>query len=131
MGFLDKSNRAACTCRWPKQPIGRAEALLKMAGFLFATFYVAMAVAALIVELIFGGFALIPAEREASPTITSWPFAMMLSRRFLISDGRCERRRDPPVKIVFADRSWFEQLCLRMQWNIDGRPLDSRALISQ
>jgi len=38
---------------------------LKMASFLFATFYVAMAVAALIVELIFGGFALIPSERKA------------------------------------------------------------------
>ena len=38
---------------------------LKMAGFLFATFYVAMAVAALIIELIFGGFALIPPERKA------------------------------------------------------------------
>ena len=38
---------------------------LKMAGFLFATFYVAMAVAALIVELIFNGFALVPSERKA------------------------------------------------------------------
>src|SRR6201988_29315 len=38
---------------------------LKMAGFLFATFYVAMAVAALIIDLIFGGFALVPSEREA------------------------------------------------------------------
>src|SRR4030081_3454618 len=35
---------------------------LKVAGFLFATFYVAMAVAALIVDLIFGAFALIPPE---------------------------------------------------------------------
>src|SRR6202040_4014084 len=33
---------------------------LKMAGFLFATFYVAMAVAALIIELIFGRFSLVP-----------------------------------------------------------------------
>jgi uncharacterized membrane protein YraQ (UPF0718 family) len=38
---------------------------LKMAGFLFATFYVAMGVAALIVELIFNGFALVPSERKA------------------------------------------------------------------
>jgi hypothetical protein len=38
---------------------------LKMAGFLFATFYLAMAAAALIIELIFGGFSLVPSEREA------------------------------------------------------------------
>src|SRR5437868_2864368 len=38
---------------------------LKMASFLFATFYVAMAVAALIVDLIFGGFTLIPSEHKA------------------------------------------------------------------
>jgi uncharacterized membrane protein YraQ (UPF0718 family) len=52
---------------------------LKMAGFLFATFYVAMAGAALIVEAIFGALGLIPAERhakivEASITLnyTTW-----------------------------------------------------------
>jgi uncharacterized membrane protein YraQ (UPF0718 family) len=38
---------------------------LKMAGFLFVTFYAAMVVAALIVDLIFGGFALIPSEHKA------------------------------------------------------------------
>ena len=38
---------------------------LKMAGFLFVTFYAAMAVAALIVEVIFGGLGLIPSERHA------------------------------------------------------------------
>jgi uncharacterized membrane protein YraQ (UPF0718 family) len=38
---------------------------LKMAGFLFVTFYVAMATAALIVELIFNGFAFVPSERKA------------------------------------------------------------------
>src|SRR5215475_11026561 len=38
---------------------------LKMACFLFATFYVSMAVAALVIDLIFGAFALIPAERKA------------------------------------------------------------------
>jgi len=38
---------------------------LRMTGFLFATFYGAMAIAALIVELIFNGFALVPSERKA------------------------------------------------------------------
>lgn len=38
---------------------------LKMAGFLFVTFYVAMAVAALIVELIFAGLGLVPSEHHA------------------------------------------------------------------
>jgi len=38
---------------------------LKMAGFLFATFYVAMAGAALIVEVMFRALGLIPAERHA------------------------------------------------------------------
>src|SRR6516165_6179509 len=72
----------------------------KMAGFLFATFYVAMAVAALIVELIFGGFMLIPSERkarvvEASITwnYTTWlnltflVLAVLLIRRFLKTGG--------------------------------------------
>ncbi len=36
-----------------------------MAGFLFVTFYAAMAGAALIVELIFGALGLIPAQRNA------------------------------------------------------------------
>src|ERR1700719_5111335 len=52
---------------------------LKMAGFLFITFYAAMAVAALIVEVGFGALGLIPAERharvvEASITLnyTTW-----------------------------------------------------------
>jgi uncharacterized protein len=38
---------------------------LKMAGFLFATFYAAMAAAALIVELLFSAFGVVPAERHA------------------------------------------------------------------
>ena len=38
---------------------------LKMAGFLFVTFYAAMAGAALIVELIFGALGLVPAQRNA------------------------------------------------------------------
>ncbi len=38
---------------------------MKMAAFLFATFYAAMAGAALIVELIFGVLGLVPAQRNA------------------------------------------------------------------
>ena len=38
---------------------------LKMAAFLFVTFYAAMAMAALIVELIFGAVGLIPSEHQA------------------------------------------------------------------
>ena len=38
---------------------------MKMAAFLFATFYAAMAGAALIVELVFGTLGLVPAERNA------------------------------------------------------------------
>ena len=78
---------------------------LKMAGFLFATFYVAIAVTALIVELIFGGFALILSERkarviEASITwnYTTWPnlaflvLAVLLVGRFLKTGGRAMLR---------------------------------------
>jgi uncharacterized membrane protein YraQ (UPF0718 family) len=38
---------------------------LKMAGFLFVTFYAAMAGAALIAELLFGAVRLVPAQRNA------------------------------------------------------------------
>src|SRR6202047_3572757 len=44
---------------------------LKMAGFLFTTFYVAMAVAALIVELIFSALGLVPLEHKARVVETS------------------------------------------------------------
>ena len=59
---------------------------LKMAGFLFGTFYVAMAVAALIIELIFGGFALIPSEREARVVEASvtWNYTTWLNLVFLV-----------------------------------------------
>jgi uncharacterized protein len=59
---------------------------LKMAGFLFATFYVAMAVAALIVELIFGGFGLIPLERKARVIEASitWNYTTWLNLAFLV-----------------------------------------------
>jgi uncharacterized protein len=62
---------------------------LKMAGFLFATFYVAMAVAALIIELIFGGFALVPSEREARVVEASitWDYTTWLNLAFLVLAG--------------------------------------------
>jgi uncharacterized membrane protein YraQ (UPF0718 family) len=62
---------------------------LKMAGFLFATLYAAMAVAALIVELVFGGFALIPSERKARVVEASitWNYTTWLNLVFLILAG--------------------------------------------
>jgi uncharacterized membrane protein YraQ (UPF0718 family) len=62
---------------------------LKMAGFLFATFYVAMAVAALIVDLIFGGFALIPSEHKARVVEASitWNYTTWLNLAFLVLAG--------------------------------------------
>jgi len=73
---------------------------LKMAGFLFVTFYAAMAGAALVVELIFGALGLVPAERnarvaEASVTLnyTTWLnivfliLAALLVWRFLKTGG--------------------------------------------
>src|ERR1700736_3576362 len=44
---------------------------LKMAGFLFVTFYAAMAAAALLVDLIFGALGLVPAQRNARVVETS------------------------------------------------------------
>jgi uncharacterized membrane protein YraQ (UPF0718 family) len=62
---------------------------LKMAGFLFATFYVAMAVAALIIELIFDGFALVPSEREARVVEASitWDYTTGPNLAFLVLAG--------------------------------------------
>jgi uncharacterized protein len=62
---------------------------LKMAGFLFATFYAAMAVAALIIELIFGAFALIPPERKARVVEASitWNYTTLLNLAFLALAG--------------------------------------------
>jgi uncharacterized membrane protein YraQ (UPF0718 family) len=59
---------------------------LKMASFLFITFYVAMAVAALIVDLVFGGFALIPPERKARVVEASitWNYTTWLDLAFLL-----------------------------------------------
>jgi uncharacterized membrane protein YraQ (UPF0718 family) len=62
---------------------------LKMAGFLFATFYVAMAVAALIVDLIFGAFGLIPPEHKAQVVEASitWNYTSWLNLAFLVLAG--------------------------------------------
>ena len=62
---------------------------LKMAGFLFVTFYITMAVAALIVELVFGGFALIPLERQARVVEASiaWNYTSWLNLIFLVLAG--------------------------------------------
>ncbi len=59
---------------------------LKMAAFLFATFYAAMAVAALIVELIFGALGLVPVQRNARVVEASitWDHTTWLNIAFLI-----------------------------------------------
>jgi uncharacterized membrane protein YraQ (UPF0718 family) len=59
---------------------------LKMTGLILATFYVAMAVAALIVEALFGAFGLIPEERKAlvlEASIT-WNYTTWLNIIFLV-----------------------------------------------
>jgi uncharacterized membrane protein YraQ (UPF0718 family) len=62
---------------------------LKMAGFLFATFYGAMAGAALIVELIFGALGLIPTQRNARVAEASitWNYTTWLNIAFLVLAG--------------------------------------------
>src|SRR5262249_11876269 len=62
---------------------------LRMAGFLFVTFYVAMAAAALVIDLIFGGFALIPAEHQARVVGASitWNYTTWLNLAFLVLAG--------------------------------------------
>jgi uncharacterized membrane protein YraQ (UPF0718 family) len=62
---------------------------LKMAGFLFVTFYVAMAGAALIVELIFGTLGLVPVQRNARVVEASvaWNYTTWLNVAFLILAG--------------------------------------------
>src|SRR5215469_16619454 len=59
---------------------------LKMAGFLFVTFYIAMAVGALVVDLIFGGFGLVPSERRARVVEASitWNYTTWLNLAFLV-----------------------------------------------
>jgi uncharacterized protein len=62
---------------------------LKMAGFLFVTFYAAMAGAALIVELIFGTLGLVPAQRNARVVEASitWNYTTWLNIVFLALAG--------------------------------------------
>jgi uncharacterized protein len=58
----------------------------KMAGFLFVTFYVAMAGAALVVELLFWMLGLIPREQQArivEPSVT-WNYTTWLNIAFLL-----------------------------------------------
>jgi uncharacterized membrane protein YraQ (UPF0718 family) len=59
---------------------------LKMASFLFVTFYAAMAGAALVVELVFGALGLIPAQRNARVVEASvnWNYTTWLNIAFLI-----------------------------------------------
>ncbi|WP_253075435.1 permease [Bradyrhizobium sp. 61] len=59
---------------------------LTMAGFLFATFYAAMAVAALIVEGLFWVFGLVPLERDARMVEASitWNYTTWLNIAFLV-----------------------------------------------
>jgi uncharacterized protein len=58
-----------------------------MAGFLFVTFYVAMAGAALIVEAIFAILGLIPTERRALVVEASitWNYTTWLNIAFLLA----------------------------------------------
>ncbi|WGS21096.1 MULTISPECIES: permease [unclassified Bradyrhizobium] len=58
---------------------------LKMTGFLFVTFYAAMAIAALIVEVIFGGLGLVPQQHNARvvEASLSWNYATWLNIIFL------------------------------------------------
>ncbi len=62
---------------------------LKMAGFLFVTFYAAMAAAALVVELIFGALGLIPTQRNARVIEASvtWNYTTWLNVAFLVLAG--------------------------------------------
>jgi uncharacterized membrane protein YraQ (UPF0718 family) len=61
----------------------------KMAGFLFVTFYAAMAGAALVVELIFGALGLIPTQRNARVIEASiaWNYTTWLNIAFLVLAG--------------------------------------------
>lgn len=62
---------------------------LKMAGFLFATFYAAMAGAALIVELIFGALGLVPEQRNArvAEASVAWNYTTWLNIAFIVLAG--------------------------------------------
>jgi len=60
---------------------------LKMAGFLFVSFYVTMAAAALVVEMIFGGLGLVPQQRDARvvEASLSWNYTTWLNIAFLVA----------------------------------------------
>lgn len=62
---------------------------MRMAGFLFVTFYAAMAAAALVVELIFGMLGLVPSERNARvvESTFAWNYTTWLNIAFLILAG--------------------------------------------
>jgi uncharacterized protein len=62
---------------------------LKMAGFLFVTFYAAMAAAALMVDLIFAALGLVPAQRNARVVEASitWDYTTWLNIAFLLLAG--------------------------------------------
>jgi uncharacterized protein len=62
---------------------------LRMAAFLFVTFYAAMAGAAVVVELIFGALGLVPAQRNARMVEASvtWNYTTWLNIAFLILAG--------------------------------------------
>jgi uncharacterized membrane protein YraQ (UPF0718 family) len=59
---------------------------MKMAAFLFVTFYAAMAGAALIVELVFGTIGLVPTARNARVIEASitWNYTTWLNIAFLL-----------------------------------------------
>jgi uncharacterized protein len=61
----------------------------KMSAFLFVTFYVAMAAAALVVELLFGALHLIPQQRSARvmEEAISWNYTTWLNLGFLVVAG--------------------------------------------
>jgi uncharacterized membrane protein YraQ (UPF0718 family) len=67
---------------------------LKMTGLILATFYVAMAVAALIVEALFGAFGLIPEERKALVVEASiiWNYTTWFNIVFIILAALLVRR---------------------------------------
>jgi uncharacterized membrane protein YraQ (UPF0718 family) len=62
---------------------------LKMARFLFVTFYAAMAGAALVVDLIFAALGLIPTQRNAHVIEASvaWNYTTSLNIAFLVLAG--------------------------------------------
>jgi uncharacterized protein len=67
---------------------------LRMTGFILATFYTAMAVAALIVEAVFAALGLIPTERQAQvvEASISWNYTTWLNIIFLILAALLVRR---------------------------------------